>query len=214
MEVKNQAIMLKLVEIMILIIDNKDSFVWNLAEYASIYDKIKVVPNTITVDEVRKIDPSGIIISPGPGSPDKKRDVENCPDIIKNINVPILGVCLGHQIIAHVFGGKVEKIPPIHGKASLIKHDGKGIFKGIKNPLEVGRYHSLAVLELPKDFEISAITIDCEEEIIMGIRHNYRPIEGVQFHPESVLTEWENKEGLKIIKNFVNITKEWRENNG
>ncbi len=188
---------------MILIIDNKDSFVWNLAEYASIYDKIKVVPNTITLEEVKKINPKGIIISPGPGSPDKKRDIENCPEIIMNMDVPILGVCLGHQIIAHIFGGKVDRIPPVHGKSSIIKHDGKTIFKDVKNPLEVGRYHSLAVLEVPEDFEVSAITIDTDEEIIMGIRHKTKPIEGVQFHPESVLTEWENKEGLKIIKNFV-----------
>ncbi len=188
---------------MILIIDNKDSFVWNLAEYASIYDKIKVVPNTITLEEVKKINPDGIIISPGPGAPNNKRDVENCPEIIKNMDVPILGVCLGHQIIAHIFGGKVDRIPPVHGKSSLIKHDGKTIFKDIKNPLEVGRYHSLAVLEVPEDFEVSAITIDTDEEIVMGIRHKTKPIEGVQFHPESVLTEWENKEGLKIIKNFV-----------
>ncbi|AEH07050.1 aminodeoxychorismate/anthranilate synthase component II [Methanothermococcus okinawensis] len=206
---------------MILIIDNKDSFVWNLAEYASIYDKIKVVPNTITLEEIKKINPNGIIISPGPGAPNNKRDVENCPEIIKNVDVPILGVCLGHQIIAHVFGGKVGRIPPVHGKSSLIRHDGKTIFKGIKNPLKVGRYHSLAVLEVPKDFEVSAVTIDTNEEIIMGIRHKTKPIEGVQFHPESVLTEWENEdlqskgfcsssllrssEGLKIIKNFVDI---------
>lgn len=188
---------------MILIIDNKDSFVWNLAEYASIYDKIKVVPNTITFEEVKKINPDGIIISPGPGSPNNKRDVENCPEIIMNMDVPILGVCLGHQIIAHIFGGKVDRIPPVHGKSSSIKHDGKTIFKDIKNPLEVGRYHSLAVLEVPDDFEVSAVTIDMDKEIVMGIRHKKRPIEGVQFHPESVLTEWENKEGLKIIKNFI-----------
>jgi len=196
-------------ETMILIIDNKDSFVWNLAEYASIYDSVEVVPNTITVEEVKEIDPSGIIISPGPGSPEKKRDVENCPDIVKSVDVPILGVCLGHQIIAYTFGGKVGKVSPVHGKASLIKHDGKGIFKGVKNPLVGGRYHSLAVLEVPKDFEISATTVG-EERIVMGIRHKYKPIEGVQFHPESVLTEWESKEGLKIVKNFVDIAKGWR----
>ncbi len=195
---------------MILIIDNKDSFVWNLAEYVSFYDKMKVVPNTITLNEVKKINPDGIIISPGPGSPDKKRDVENCPEIIKNIDVPILGVCLGHQIIAHIFGGKVGRVYPVHGKSSLIRHDGKTIFKNIKNPLNVGRYHSLAVLEIPKDFEISATTIDTEKPIIMGIRHKYKAIEGVQFHPESVLTEWENKEGLKIIKNFVNMALDYK----
>ena len=192
-------------EIMILIIDNKDSFVWNLAEYVSFYDKMKVVPNTITLEEVKKINPDGIIVSPGPGAPNKKRDVENCPEIIKNMDIPILGVCLGHQMIAHIFGGKVGKIPPVHGKSNKIKHDGKTIFKDIKNPLEVGRYHSLAVLGAPEDFEITATTIDTDKEIIMGIRHKTKPIEGVQFHPESVLTEWEDKEGLKIIKNFVDM---------
>ena len=196
-------------ERMILIIDNRDSFVWNLAEYASIYDSVEVVPNTITVEEVKEIDPSGIIISPGPGSPEKRRDVENCPDIVRSVDVPILGVCLGHQIIAYTFGGKVGKVPPVHGKASLIKHDGKGIFKGVKNPFMGGRYHSLAVLEVPKDFEISAVTVG-KERIVMGIRHRYKPIEGVQFHPESVLTEWESKEGLKIVKNFVDIAKRWK----
>jgi anthranilate synthase component 2 len=189
---------------MILIIDNKDSFVWNLAEYASVFDRIKVVPNTISLNEVKKIDPDGIIISPGPGSPDKRRDVGNCPEIVLEMDVPILGVCLGHQIIGHVFGGKVGRVTPIHGKASIVKHDGKTIFKDVKNPLRAGRYHSLAVLEVPKGFELSAVT---EDGIVMGIRHKKRPIEGVQFHPESVLTEFESGDGLKIVKNFVDMCK-------
>jgi len=190
---------------MILLVDNRDSFVWNLAEYASIFDEVKVVPNTISLSEVKKIDPDGIIISPGPGSPESKRDVGNSPEIVLEMDVPILGVCLGHQIIGHVFGGKVGRVKPLHGKSSLVKHDGKTIFSGVKNPLEAGRYHSLAVLEVPKGFEISAVSIS--DGVIMGIRHKNKPIEGVQFHPESVLTEYHSGEGLKIVKNFVDLCK-------
>jgi anthranilate synthase component 2 len=187
---------------MILIIDNRDSFVWNLAEYASIFDEVKVVPNTIELKEVKKIDPDGVIISPGPGAPQRRRDVGNCPEVVKEVNVPLLGVCLGHQIIAHVYGGRVGRVKPVHGKASTITHDGKTIFKGIKNPLKAGRYHSLAVLSLPKDFKVSAVS---DDGIIMGIRHKHKHnmLEGVQFHPESVLTE----DGLKIVENWVRLTR-------
>ncbi len=188
---------------MILLVDNRDSFVWNLAEYASIFDDVRVVPNTITLAEVKRIDPDGIIISPGPGSPESKRDVGNSPEIVLEMEVPILGVCLGHQIIGHVFGGRVGRVKPLHGKSSLVRHDGKTIFEGVKNPLEAGRYHSLAVLDVPKGFEVSAISLS--DGVIMGIRHKRKPIEGVQFHPESVLTEYHSGEGLKIIKNFVEI---------
>lgn len=187
---------------MILIIDNKDSFVWNLVEYVSIFDRVKVVPNTVTLKEIKKIDPIGIIISPGPGSPDRRREVGNCPEIVVETTIPILGVCLGHQIIAHVFGGEVDKVKPTHGKSSIVKHDGKTIFKDVKNPLNAGRYHSLAVIKMPKNFELSAIS---EDGVVMGIRCKNREIEGIQFHPESVLTEFERKEGLKIIENFIKI---------
>ena len=187
---------------MILLIDNRDSFVWNLAEYASIFDEVKVVPNTVTVSDVKKIDPDGIIISPGPGSPENRRDIGNCPEIVKEMDIPILGVCLGHQLIAHVFGGRVGRVKPVHGKASIVRHDGKTIFEGVRNPLRAGRYHSLAVLEMPKKFELSAIS---DDGIVMGIRHKRRQIEGVQFHPESVLTEFESGDGLRIVKNFVDI---------
>ncbi len=189
---------------MILIVDNKDSFVWNLAEYVSIFDKVKVVPNTVSLKDIKKIDPDGIIISPGPGSPDNRKDVGNCPEIIAETTIPILGVCLGHQIIAKVFGGEVGRVKPVHGKVSVVRHDGKSIFKGVKNPLKAGRYHSLAVLKMPKNFELSAVS---EDGVVMGIRCKKREkeVEGVQFHPESVLTEFERKEGLKIIENFVKI---------
>jgi anthranilate synthase component 2 len=192
---------------MILLIDNRDSFVWNLAEYVSMFDDVKVVPNGVSKAEIRKIDPDGIIISPGPGSPDRRRDVGNCPEIVLEIDVPILGVCLGHQIIAHVFGGKVGRLKPVHGKMSLIRHDCRTIFEGVKNPLRAGRYHSLAILEMPRGFEVSAIS---EDETIMGIRHKKKPIEGVQFHPESVLTEFESGQGLRIVKNFVEMSRKYR----
>ncbi len=188
---------------MILLVDNRDSFVWNLAEYASIFDEVRVVPNTVSLQEVKKIDPDGIIISPGPGSPDSRRDVGNSPEIVVEAEVPVLGVCLGHQIIGHVFGGRVGRVKPLHGKASTVRHDGKTIFSGVKNPLRAGRYHSLAVLEVPKGFAVSAISQ--EDNVVMGIRHKSRQIEGVQFHPESVLTEFDSGEGLKIIKNFVDM---------
>ncbi|MFO7968009.1 MAG: aminodeoxychorismate/anthranilate synthase component II [Archaeoglobaceae archaeon] len=181
---------------MILIIDNRDSFVWNLAEYASLYENIKVVPNTVTLEEVKVLDPRGIIISPGPGSPDKKRDVGNCPEIIRKIEAPILGVCLGHQIIAYVFGGEVGRVKPHHGKTSVINHDGKTIFGGMRNPVEAGRYHSLAVLNTPDRFEISALS---EDGIVMGMRCKERSMESVQFHPESILTV----DGLKMIENWI-----------
>jgi len=184
---------------LILIIDNRDSFVWNLAEYASIFDEVRVVPNTVSVSEVKKIDPDGIIVSPGPGSPDSRRDVGNSPEIVLDVDLPVLGVCLGHQIIAHAFGGIVGRVKPVHGKSSIVEHDGRRIFKNVSNPLEVGRYHSLAVLKVPKGFRVTARTL--EDGVVMGIRHRSKPIEGVQFHPESVLTP--RSEGLKIVKNFV-----------
>ncbi len=190
---------------MIVIVDNRDSFVWNLAEYVSLFDRAIVVSNTIRPGELRSINPDGIIISPGPGTPEERKQVGNSPEIVLESEVPLLGVCLGHQIIASVFGGKVGRVPPKHGKQSVIRHDGKGIYRGIKNPLRAGRYHSLAVLRVPQNFEVSAVSMD--DGLIMGIRHRKRPIEGVQFHPESVLTEFESGEGVKIIKNFVEMTK-------
>jgi len=184
---------------MILIIDNRDSFVWNLAEYASMFDEVMVVPNTISVSEVKRIDPDGIILSPGPGSPNSKRDAGNSPEIVLNVDLPVLGVCLGHQIIARVFGGTVGRVRPVHGKSSIVEHDGREIFKKVSNPLEVGRYHSLAVLKVPEKFRVTARAV--EDGVVMGIRHKSKPIDGVQFHPESVLTP--RSEGLKIVRNFV-----------
>ncbi|TDA26418.1 MAG: aminodeoxychorismate/anthranilate synthase component II [Archaeoglobi archaeon] len=174
---------------MILVIDCYDSFVYNLVEYVSLFDRVKVLSKD-KAREAKKLSFDGIIISPGPGKPDRELD------FLFEFDVPILGVCLGHQIIAEVFGGKVGKVKPVHGKASLVRHDSDGIFRGVRNPFRAARYHSLAVLEVPKGFKVTAVS---DDGVIMGIRKDR--IEGVQFHPESVLTE----DGLRMIRNFVEV---------
>ena len=189
----------------ILFVNNKDSFVWNLVDYVSMFEPdTVVVPNTISLSEIEDHKPDAIVISPGPGHPTNHRDIGNCLEIIRGSNIPLLGVCLGHQAIAVAFGGEVSHSPsgPLHGKISPIDHNGIGIFRGLPNPLVGGRYHSLAVTVLPHDLEVTARS---EDGIIMGIKHKERPIFGLQFHPESVLTPY----GLKIVENFVAITKRW-----
>jgi len=173
----------------IVVIDCRDSFVYNLVEYLSLFDKVKVFDRN-DAREVRKVNFDGIVISPGPGKPDRSLE------FLFEFEVPILGVCLGHQMIAEIFGGKVGKVKPVHGKTSLVRHDGEGIFRGVRNPVRVGRYHSLAVLEPPAGFRVNAWS---EDGLIMGLNRN--DIYGVQFHPESVLTE----DGLRMIRNFVGI---------
>jgi len=188
----------------ILFVNNKDSFVWNLVDYVSIFEPdTVVVPNTISLEEVKELAPDAIVISPGPGHPANPRDIGNCLDIIRESTVPLLGVCLGHQAIAVAFGGEVSHSPsgPLHGKTSLIEHDGNGIFQGLPSPLVGGRYHSLAIKKLPKELEVTAKTND---GIIMGIKHRRRAIFGLQFHPESVLTP----HGLKIVENFLGLAKQ------
>ncbi len=183
----------------ILFVNNKDSFVWNLVDYVSIFEPdTVVVPNTITLDEVNSLKPDAIVISPGPGHPANPRDIGNCLDIIRESNVPLLGVCLGHQAIAVAFGGVVSHSPkgPLHGKTSPIHHNGNGIFRGLPNPLAGGRYHSLAIAKLPVELEVTART---EDGIIMGVKHREKPIFGLQVHPESVLTP----DGLRIVENFL-----------
>lgn len=185
----------------ILFVNNKDSFVWNLVDYVSIFEPdTLVVPNTISLDEVEELAPDAIVISPGPGHPTNPRDIGNCLDIIRESTVPLLGVCLGHQAIAVAFGGQVSHSPsgPLHGKASLIDHDEKGMFQGLPNPLVGGRYHSLAITKLPEELEVTARTND---GIIMGMKHKRRAIFGLQFHPESVLTP----HGLNIVENFLKM---------
>ncbi|MCM3388442.1 aminodeoxychorismate/anthranilate synthase component II [Ureibacillus chungkukjangi] len=188
---------------MILVIDNYDSFTYNLVQYIqSIGEEVVVVRNDeLTLDDIRKMQPNSILLSPGPGNPDT---AGICLEIVKELHqeIPILGVCLGHQIIAQAFGGKVHKAnQPMHGKVDIILHDGKQIFNDIPSPAPVTRYHSLIVDEatLPSMIEISAKT-ECGE--IMAIRHKHFHVEGVQFHPEAILTE----NGLKMIQNFFTKT--------
>lgn len=187
---------------LILVIDNYDSFTYNLVQYLEELKAKTVVyrNDKITIELAEKISPDKILISPGPCTP---KEAGISIDIIKHFagKIPILGVCLGHQAIAEAFNGKVVKADKLmHGKTSKIYHDNKTIFKDLKNPFDATRYHSLIVEKksLPNCFEISAWTKDNE---IMGIRHKKFKIEGVQFHPESILTY----EGKKLLENFLKI---------
>jgi anthranilate synthase/aminodeoxychorismate synthase-like glutamine amidotransferase len=188
---------------MILMIDNYDSFTFNIVQYlGQMGEDVRVYRNDkITLEEIKKLKPAAIFLSPGPCSP---RDAGITVDVVLNFytEVPIMGICLGHQSIGFAFGGDVIRAERImHGKTSLIKNDGKTIFAGLPNPFTAGRYHSLIVKRetLPDCLEISADTEDGE---IMGLRHKQYPVEGIQFHPESVLTP----QGKRIIKNFLKYT--------
>ena len=188
----------------VLIIDNYDSFVYNLAQYVGeIADNVIVKRNDeVNVPTVLELSPDKIIISPGPGTPSDTRYFGTCSAVLQEVSrkTPTLGVCLGHQGIVHSFGGKIVRAKRLrHGKTSPIKHDGKGIFQGLTNPFEATRYHSLIAdrRTLPNSLEVSAQSEDDQE--IMGVRHRVFPIEGVQFHPESILTV----EGHRIIENFL-----------
>ena len=187
---------------MILIIDNYDSFTYNLYQLIGEVEKDIIVRRNdeITVEEVKQLKPDKIIISPGPGNPTNEKDFGVCKEVIMELKdeIPILGVCLGHQGIFAAFGGKIKRTEPIHGKLSKINHTDEGIFKGVENSLEATRYHSLICDEesLPECIEITAKT---EDGIIMGIKHVDSPVYGLQFHPESIGT----KQGLMIIKNFL-----------
>ncbi len=199
----------------VLIIDNYDSFTYILKQYFGelggnpeifLHDKI-------TINQIKKMTPTHIVLSPGPGTVENPKDVGIMFDVIKEFykTIPILGVCLGHHAIGKFFGCKIVQAPQImHGKRSLIYHDGSGIFEGLKNTFEAMRYHSLA-LEMPSDQFFSQytqtrhplidfmITAKSDDEVIMGIRHNEYPVFGIQFHPESLGT----KQGKKIIRNFL-----------
>ncbi|MDD5044874.1 MAG: aminodeoxychorismate/anthranilate synthase component II [Candidatus Omnitrophica bacterium] len=187
---------------MILVIDNYDSFTYNLVQYlGELGEGLKVVRNDkITLEGIRRLRPERIVISPGPGRPE---DAGISCAVIKNFagKIPILGVCLGHQCIGYVYGGKIVRAKKLmHGKTSLIYHNKKDIFKGVPSPFVATRYHSLLVerKSLPECLEITAWT---KEKEIMGFRHQDHPLWGVQFHPESILT----KQGKKILKNFIEL---------
>lgn len=185
---------------MLLLIDNYDSFTYNLYQYlGELGADVEVVRNDrVTLEDIQELEPERIIISPGPGTPD---DAGISKDVIRRFGerTPILGVCLGHQCIGEVYGGVVEGAGEIlHGKVSEITHDGRGVFRGITSPLRATRYHSLAIRadSVPQTLEVSARS---EHGIIMGVRHRALPVEGVQFHPESILTP----DGHAILRNFL-----------
>jgi len=182
----------------ILFVDNQDSFVWNLVDYVSqFYAETAVRPNRITLAEVAAMQPRVIVISPGPGHPANARDIGSCLEIIKQVgSTANLGVCLDHRAMNIAYGGTITHTRPLHGKTSLIEHDGLGIFRGLENPLVGGRYHSLAIERLALPLDVAAKTA---EGLIMSVRHKSRPHSGLQFHPESVLTP----SGKKIISNWI-----------
>jgi anthranilate synthase/aminodeoxychorismate synthase-like glutamine amidotransferase len=196
---------------MLLMIDNYDSFTYNLVQYLGQLGADVVVHRNdkISLDQIRAMKPQGIILSPGPCTP---KEAGICVDVIKEFYtaLPLLGVCLGHQAIGYAFGGEVVRARRImHGKTSQIINDGRTIFQGLPNPFVAGRYHSLIVerKSLPDCFEISAET---EEKEIMGIRHKDYAVEGIQFHPESILTP----NGKRILKNFLTMVKKRRGTEG
>ena len=185
---------------MILVIDNYDSFTYNLVHLVgSVTDDYRVVRNDqITLSEIEDLDPAGILISPGPGRPAEAGVSEAVIDRLGE-TTPIFGVCLGHQAIGEVYGGRVVHAPTLmHGKTSLVRHDGKGVFEGVEQDFVATRYHSLVVDRgsLPDVLEVSAETTD---GVVMAFRHRTFPVEGVQFHPESILTT----EGPKMVRNWV-----------
>lgn len=192
-----------------LIIDNYDSFVYNIAQYlGELGVDCDVIRNDkITINEIKQKKFDGIVISPGPGTPDDRKYFGVCSDVIKDLgsSTPILGVCLGHQGIISSFGGKVTNAGCVrHGKTSPVKHNNSELFKGVKNPFRATRYHSLVGDKtiIPEILEVTAVAEDDGE--VMAIRHREYLIEGVQFHPESIMTE----DGKKILANFIRQVKE------
>jgi len=189
-----------------IIIDNYDSFTHNIYQCIGKLNGNPIVykNNSKELNNIESIKPSHIIISPGPGTVEKKEDFGMCEQVIRNYmrQIPILGICLGHQGIAKIFGGKIQQSKQImHGKQSQIQHNNKGLFKNIKNPFTAMRYHSLCVAHnnFPKELEITALSKD--DNTIMGFQHKELPLFAIQFHPESFATE----EGGKILKNFLAI---------
>ncbi len=191
---------------MVFVLDNYDSFTYNLVQYiGELGAEVEVRRNDqVTVAEIEAMHPERIVISPGPCTP---REAGISIDVIRKLSgkIPILGVCLGHQAIGEAFGGKVVRAPHLmHGKTSAVLHDNKTIFQGLPQPMTATRYHSLIVQEkdLPEELEISAWTTEKDgTRTIMGLRHRLHPVEGVQFHPESVLTD----AGKQLVKNFVSL---------
>lgn len=189
---------------MILLLDNYDSFVHNLARY---FRRLGCPTRVIRSDQIdaaacQRLAPDAVVISPGPKGP---MDTGCSIELLHQLSprIPVLGVCLGHQTIAVAYGGSVVRCGPRHGMSSLVSHEGTDLYAGLPSPMKVGRYHSLAVdpETLPSELQITALS---EDGVVMGLRHRFRPVFGVQFHPESVLTE----HGLTLLNNFVNITRQ------
>ena len=190
---------------MFLVIDNYDSFVHNLARYFELAGvKTRVERNdTLSIDDIRALEPKALILSPGPCTP---KDAGICIEAVKEFGaeLPILGVCLGHQAIGEAYGAETLRTDkPVHGKATEITHNGKGLFKTLPSPMQVGRYHSL-IVEPPKAFRLET-TAQTDENEIMAMQHPSHPVYGVQFHPESVLTQ----HGQKLVQNFVDLARQW-----
>ncbi|MFW5948802.1 MAG: anthranilate synthase component II [Halolamina sp.] len=194
----------------VLFVDNFDSFTYNLVEYVgegAPDAEVEVLRNTASLDEVREIEPDAVVISPGPGHPKNDRDVGLTMAVLREVSpdVPTLGVCLGLEAAVFEYGGEVGHAPrPIHGKAFPIEHDGEGVYVGLEQGFQAGRYHSLVASEVPDEFDVTATTSDDpengdSEELVMGVRHCEHPIECVQFHPESVLTAV----GHDVVGNFL-----------
>jgi len=184
----------------VLVVDNFDSFTYNLVEYVSQHAETEVVRNTASLSDVRAVDPDAIVISPGPGHPRNERDVGVTPEVLREVSptVPTLGVCLGLEAAVQAYGGSVGRAPePVHGKAVAIEHDGEGVYRGLEQGFQGGRYHSLIATEVPEAFDVTAT--GAESDLVMGIRHREFPIACVQFHPESVLTG----AGHDIVRNFL-----------
>jgi anthranilate synthase component 2 len=184
----------------ILVVDNYDSFAYNLVQYVGeVADEVVVRRNdAVSVDDIRKLDPDGIVVSPGPGTPE---DAGVSIAVFAELDYPTLGVCLGHQALCAALGAPVGHAPEVvHGKPSTVVHDGEGLFAGLPERFDVGRYHSLAVerADLPDDLVETAWTDD-DRRVVMGVRHRHKPHVGVQFHPESILTDV----GKRMVRNFV-----------
>ena len=192
----------------VLFVDNFDSFTYNLVEYVSEHATCTVERNDVDLQTIRDAEPDAIVISPGPGHPAEARDVGVTMDVLTDLSpdIPTLGVCLGLEAAVYAYGGTVSHAPsPIHGKAYAIDHDGKGVFAGIEQQFQGGRYHSLVATDVPDTFEITATTEHEGTQLVMGIRHRTHPIECVQFHPESVLTPV----GHDVIENFLREARAW-----
>ena len=196
---------------MILLIDNYDSFTYNLYQYlCELGADVRVARNDqISLEEIEAMAPQGIVVSPGPRTP---KEAGISAEVVARFGekLPVLGVCLGHQTIGYTYGAVVEQAPEImHGKTSMVYHDGKGLYEGLPNPFEAIRYHSLIVNpeSLPEFLEVTSRT---EDGIVMGLRHKSLPVEGVQFHPESIMT----KVGHDLLRNYLNRVDRWAEEKG